>query len=78
MKLRLDLLEHLTMEDVLEGALLTNHRYTAAPVFSTTGVGQLKTATPEDSAAEDAYTEAMIARVKERAMVSDADKRANP
>jgi hypothetical protein len=41
MKLRLDLLEHLTDEDILEEVLANNHRYKPQPNFSKTGVGSL-------------------------------------
>jgi hypothetical protein len=41
MKLRLDLLEHLTAEDILEEVLANNHRYKPEPNFSKTGVGSL-------------------------------------
>lgn len=34
MKLRLDLLEHLTDEDILEEVLANTHRYKPEPLFS--------------------------------------------
>jgi hypothetical protein len=43
MKPRLDLLEHLKAEDILEEVLANNHRYKAEPLLSKTGVGSLKT-----------------------------------
>jgi hypothetical protein len=39
MKLRLDLLEQLTDQDILEEVLANNHRYKPEPLFSKTGVG---------------------------------------
>jgi hypothetical protein len=41
MKLRLDLLEHLTADDLLEEVLANNHRYKAEPLLSKTGTGSL-------------------------------------
>jgi len=41
MKLRLDLLEHLTVEGILEEVLVNNHRYRPEPLFSRTGFGSL-------------------------------------
>ncbi len=67
MKLRLDLLEHLTAEDILEEALANNHRYKPEPLFSKTGVGSLSPATPEECAQEEARGEALVARLKGRA-----------
>jgi hypothetical protein len=66
MKLRLDLLEMLTDEDILEEVLANQHRYKAEPTFSKTGVGYVSPQTPEDSAKEMARSEALIQRAKER------------
>ena len=70
MKLRLDLLEHLTDEDILEEVLANNHRYKPEPLFSKTGVGYLKAATPEDRAQEEARSTALIETLKKRAAES--------
>jgi hypothetical protein len=67
MKLRLDLLEHLTDQDILEEVLANNHRYKPDPLFSKTGVGYLKPATPEDRAQEEARSAALAERLKKRA-----------
>ncbi len=67
MKLRLDLLEQLTDEDILEEVLANNHRYKPEPNFSKTGVGSLAPETPEERAQAEARSEALIARVKKRA-----------
>jgi len=75
MKLRLDLLEHLTDEDILEEVLANNHRYKPEPLFSKTGVGYLKTATPEDRAQEEARSVALAERLKKRA--AEKAKRTN-
>ena len=44
MKLRLDLLEQVTAEDLLEKVLANNHRYKAGPLFSKTRTGSLSSA----------------------------------
>jgi hypothetical protein len=67
MKLRLDLLEHLTGEDLLEEVLANNHRYKPEPNFSKTGVGTLSSASIEERAQEEARSTALIARLKQRA-----------
>ena len=66
MKLRLDLLEHLTDEDILEEVLANNHRYKPEPLFSKTGVGTLSSATIEERAQEEARSTARIQRAMKR------------
>lgn len=66
MKLRLDLLEHLTDEDILEEVLANNHRYKPEPLFSKTGVGSLSSASTEERAQEEARSTARIQRATER------------
>jgi hypothetical protein len=66
MKLRLDLLQHLTTEDILEEALANNHRYQAEPLFSRTGTGSLAPATPEEREAEIERGEALIQKLRDR------------
>jgi len=70
MKLRLDLLEHLTDEDILEEVMANNHRYKPEPLFSKTGVGSLSSASIEERAQEEARSTARIARLRERAQAS--------
>ena len=70
MKLRLDLLEHLTDQDILEEVLANNHRYKPEPLFSKTGVGSLSSASTEERAQEAARSTALIARLKKRAAAS--------
>ncbi len=70
MKLRLDLLEHLTDEDILEEVLANNHRYKPEPLFSKTGVGSLSSASTEERAQEEARSTALIERLKQRAASS--------
>jgi len=70
MKLRLDLLEHLTDQDILEEVLANNHRYKPEPLFSKTGVGSLSSASTEERAQEEARSTALIQRLKQRAAAS--------
>ena len=70
MKLRLDLLEQLTDQDILEEVLANNHRYKPEPLFSKTGVGSLSSASTEERAQEEARSTALIARLKQRAAAS--------
>ena len=70
MKLRLDLLEHMTDQDILEEVLANNHRYKPEPLFSKTGVGSLSPASTEERAQEEARSTALIERLKKRAAAS--------
>ncbi len=70
MKLRTDLLEHLTDQDILEEVLANNHRYKPEPLFSKTGVGSLSPASTGERAQEEARSTALIARLKKRAAAS--------
>lgn len=67
MKLRIDLLEYLTAEDILEDVGFDVHRWSAEPVLAKTGVGYLKPATEADKIAEAAHCAKITARVLERA-----------
>ena len=75
MKLRLDLLEHLTDEDILEEVLANNHRYKPEPLFSKTGAGSLSSASTGERAQEEARSTARIQRAMERLKQSGADAR---
>jgi hypothetical protein len=66
MKLRTDLLEHLTDEDILAEVLANNHRYKPEPLFSKTGVGSLSSATTEERAQEEARSTARIQKAMQR------------
>ena len=70
MKLRFDLLEHLTDQDILEEVLANNHRYKPEPLFSKTGVGSLSSASIEERAQEEARSMALTQRLKQRAAAS--------
>jgi hypothetical protein len=76
MKLRLDLLEHLTDEDILEEVLANNHRYKPEPLFSKTGVGSLSSASTKERAEEEARSMARLQRAMERLKRSGAKDRA--
>jgi len=67
MKLRLDLLEHLTDEDIMEEVLANNHRYKPEPNFSKTGVGTLSSASTEERAQELKHGIELTRKLKERA-----------
>ena len=75
MKLRLDLLEHLTDQDILEEVLANNHRYKPEPNFSRTGVGSLSSASIEERAQEEARSTALIERLKQRSQASGRKSR---
>ncbi|MCX6928432.1 MAG: hypothetical protein NT154_35275 [Verrucomicrobia bacterium] len=77
MKLRLDLLEHLTDQDILEEVLANNHRYRPEPNFSRTGVGSLSSASIEERAQEEARSTARIRRAMERLKQSGAKSSPN-
>jgi len=66
MKLRLDLLEQLTDQDILEEVLANNHRYKPESNFSKTGVGSLSSASTEERAQEEARSTARIQRAMQR------------
>ncbi len=66
MKVRLDLLEHLTAADVLKEAAANHHRYKAEPSLSKTGIGHLSPRSKEDSANEAARSEALTRKLMRR------------
>ena len=79
MKLRLDLLEHLTDQDILEEVLANNHRYKPEPLFSKTGVGSLSSASTEERVQEEARSTARIQRAMTRLKQTGANGKAkNP
>jgi hypothetical protein len=66
MKLRLDLLEHLTDADILEEIEANNHRYKPEPLLSKTGVGSLSSASTEERVQEVERSTARIERAMKR------------
>jgi hypothetical protein len=75
MKLRLDLLEHLKDQDILEEVLANNHRYKPEPNFSKTGVGSLSSASMKERAREVARSTALIQRLKRRAQANGSQSK---
>ncbi len=66
MKLRTDLLKHLTAEDILEEAKANQHRYKAEPSFSKTGTEYLSPGSTKDSVNEVARSEALTRKLTRR------------
>ena len=67
MKLRLDLLEHLTAEDIRQAAEESVHRYKPEPLLSKTGVGSLSSASTEERAKEIKCSIELTRKLEERA-----------
>ncbi len=67
MKLRLDLLEHLTADDIREAAEKSVHRYKPEPRFSKTGTGSLSSASTEERAREVAHSMELTQKLERRA-----------
>jgi len=74
MKLRLDLLKHLTAEDVEEEIIANNPRYKPEPLFSKTGTGSLSSASTEQRAQEVERSTALIRRLEQRAQSAGAER----
>jgi hypothetical protein len=70
MKLRLDLLKHLTAEDIAEAAEESVHRFKPEPLFSRTGVGSLSSASTEERAHEVEHSTELTRKLEERAQKS--------
>jgi hypothetical protein len=67
MKLRLDLLEHLSAEDIRQAAEQSVHRYKPEPLLSKTGVGSLLSASTEERAKEVEHSMELIRKLERRA-----------
>ena len=67
MKLRLDLLEHLTAEDIRQAAEESVHRFKPEPRLSKTGVGSLSSASIEERAKEVEHSMELTRKLTERA-----------
>jgi hypothetical protein len=70
MKLRLDLLEHLTDQDILKEATANQHRYKPEPSFSKTGTGHLSPRSIADSVSEAERSEALTRKLMRRSRKS--------
>jgi hypothetical protein len=67
MKLRLDLLKHLTAEDIAREAEKNVHRFKPGPHFSRTGTGTLSPASTSERAQEVAHSTALTRKLEKRA-----------
>jgi hypothetical protein len=67
MNLRLDLLEHLTVEETIKEAQATVHRFKPEPLFSQTGTGSLLSASTSERANEVARSTVLARSLEERA-----------
>ena len=67
MKLRLDLLKHLTAEDIAEAAEESVHRFRPEPLFSQTGTGSLSSASTDERAREVAHSTELTRKLEQRA-----------
>ena len=55
----------------MDAALESVHRYDPEPNFSKTGVGSLRTATPEERKQEEARGTALVGRLKKRKLEAE-------
>lgn len=67
MKLRLDLLKELRMEDIAEEAEKATHRFKPEPLFSRTGTGSLLSASMQERAQEVEHSTELTAKLTRRA-----------
>lgn len=70
MKLRLDLLEHLTTEDIVQAAADSVHRFKPEPNFSKTGIGTLSSASTKERAKEVEHSMELTRKLERRARKS--------
>ncbi|MDX6767265.1 MAG: hypothetical protein SFU85_10795 [Candidatus Methylacidiphilales bacterium] len=66
MKLRLDLLKHLTAEDIAQSAAENVHRFKPEPLFSKTGTGSLSPASTSERAQEVEHSTALTRKLEKR------------
>ena len=67
MKLRLDLLEHLTAEDIRKAAEESVHRFKPEPHLSKTGTGSLSSASTAERAKEVEHSMELTQKLEQRA-----------
>jgi len=70
MKLRLDLLEHLTADDIAKAAEENVHRFKPEPLFSQTGTGSLSSTSTSERAREVEHSMELTRRLEQRAKQS--------
>lgn len=68
MKLRLDLLEHLTAKDIRKAAAESVHRFKPEPLLSKTGTGSLSSASIEERAREVKHSMELTRKLQKRAL----------
>jgi hypothetical protein len=68
MKLRLDLLEHLTANDIRQAAQNSVQRFKPEPLLSKTGGGSLSSASTKERASEVAHSTALTRKLTKRAL----------
>ena len=78
MKLRLDLLEHLTTDDIRQAAEKSVHRYKPEPNFSKTGTGTLLSASTEERAKEVEHSMELTRKLEQRARRTGKSSVAKP
>ena len=78
MKLRLDLLEHLTAEDIRKAAENSVHRYKPEPLLSKTGTGSLSSASIEERAKEVEHSRELTQKLEARARNSGKNSGRKP
>ena len=67
MKVRTDLLEHLTAADIRQAAAESVHRFKPEPNFSKTGTGTLSSASTEERAKEVEHSMGLTRKLEQRA-----------
>jgi hypothetical protein len=77
MKLRLDLLEHLTAEDIRQAAEESAHRFKPEPLLSKTGVGSLSSASIKERAKEVEHSMELTRKLTARARKAGRSKETN-
>ena len=70
MKLRLDLLKHLTAKDIAEQAAANVHRFKPEPLFSQTGTGSLSSASTSERAQEEEHSTELTRKLERRARLN--------
>jgi hypothetical protein len=70
MKLRTDLLAHLTADDIRAAAEESVHRFKPEPNFSRTGTGTLSSASTEERAKEVTHSMELTRKLEQRAQQS--------
>lgn len=63
----MDLLKHLTTEDVIEEAVVNVHRFNPEPLFSKTGIGSLLPASASEREREIAHSIELTRKLEQRA-----------